>query len=67
MKRHVLFSYRDCSDKAGVEICSVIVGEGSARLSINPTNWKQIALLGPSRITLWSLEHCGADKLLTPL
>lgn len=59
--------YRNCSESNGVEICSAIVGEGAAEVSINPLNWKQFVLFGPSRLCLWNMEHCGSDKLLTPL
>ena len=58
---------RDCSGSDGVEICSVNVGEGNTKISINPLNWKQISLFGPSKITLWSLEVCGTENLLTPV
>lgn len=59
--------FRDISEPVGVEICTVSVGEGAIGVSINPLNWKQIILLGPAKITLWTLEHCGKEDLLSAL
>ena len=58
---------RDVSDIYGMEICTVSVGEGATEVSINPLNWKQIFLSGPAKITLWTLEQCGNENLLTPV
>ena len=66
-KKKNFFFFRDCSGENGTEICSINVGEGRTNISINPLNWKQMALFGPSRLTLWNLEHCGTEKLLTPV
>ena len=57
--------FRDISESVGVEIHSVTVGEGATEVSMNPLNWKQICLFGPSKITLWTMEQCGKEKLLT--
>ena len=62
-----VYNVRDITEPSAVEICSVVVGEGLSDISVNPLNWKQMLLLGPTKLTLWTLEHCGKEDLLTPV
>ena len=56
---------RDCQE--GLEMCEMSVGPGATQLSFNPLNWRQLCLMGPGRVTLWSLEQCDAQDLLSPM
>jgi len=56
---------RDCL--TGVEMCEVVAGPGGAQVSFNPLNWKQLCLVGPSRVVLWTLEQCDTQELLSPV
>ena len=57
---------RDCSEMEGVKLCSVNLEKGANEVTINPLNWKQIILLGPSHLTLWDVEKCGTDFMFSP-
>ena len=56
---------RDCL--TGVEMCEVAAGPGGAQVSFNPLNWKQLCLVGSSRVVLWTLEQCDMQELLSPV
>ena len=60
-----LFACRDCPE--GSEMCEVSVGPGATQLSFNPLNWRQLCLMGPGRVTLWTLEQCDTQNLLSPM
>ena len=50
----------------GVPVCGTVVGLGVQEVSFNPLNWKQICVVTREAITLWMLEQCGPNSLLTP-
>ena len=56
---------RDC--RTGEEVCEVAAGPGGAQVSFNPLNWRQLCLVGPSRVVLWTLEQCDMQELLSPM
>ncbi len=58
---------RDCSETTGQVLCSEQVKEGAIGLAINPLNWRQFFLFGPTFLTLWNAEKCGAEFKLIPL
>lgn len=59
-----LLTIWDCS--GGEVLCETPVGPGGINITMNPLNWKQVSLIGPSRITLWTLEQCGPQNLQSP-
>lgn len=63
----VAFNYfhRDCS--GGEVLSETPVGPGGANITVNPLNWKQVSLIGPERITLWTLEQCGPQTIQSPM
>ena len=56
---------RDCQERS--EMCEISVGPGATQLSFNPLNWRQLCLMGPGRVTLWTLEQCDTQNLLSPM
>ena len=48
-------------------MCEISVGPGATQLSFNPLNWRQLCLMGPGRVTLWTLEQCDTQNLLSPM
>lgn len=48
-------------------LCSEAVGGGASyQLSFNPLNWRQLCLVSAETVTLWTLEQCGSQTLLSP-
>eukprot|EP00731_Ephydatia_muelleri_P020650 Em0013g377a len=60
-----LLTIWDCS--GGEVLSETPVGPGGASITINPLNWKNVSLIGPQRITLWTLEQCGPQTIQSPI
>ena len=62
-------NYRNLKD--GIDLCKEVVDQklpgGHITISFNPTNWKQLALIGEDRLSLWSVESCDTQMMLTSM
>ena len=63
------FDTRNLDD--GMSICqkSVVfnreMSNSVGQVCFNPLNWKQLCVLGQDRVTLWTVECCDTDNILT--
>ena len=55
--------------KDGIDLCKEVVAQklprGHITISFNPINWKQLALISEDRLSLWSVESCDTQMILT--